>query len=721
MKLTTSDSALKNKIFLGFWFILFAGTVLFVSWIFTLPANRSEHHIESLKQIELQVTKLVALHSEYLLSNDREDNLFNDTDRKFDIEINSLIVEIRDNIRKLKESGRIERKASVALDNFSKTLTDFGTAVNNVILITGERGSKDKGIVSQWLGISRNMLASSAYDTREVQEKMHQIALLESDYLIFRDLKKLQDIAIIAEDIRNSTTGENILISDIDSYIVLTGNLASIEKRLGQNQATGILPELEALTNHLPASYNALKSSIITLLSKQQIFWNIGRWLSILLVVAGFVAVFIKVFALIDPLKKLAVFASRLSEGELPEDNLQAGSHADMKTTAVSLKKHVESLSEKLKFTRALNNDIFNEKLVLTGQKDELGGELVKLQQKIIENNDRRARNEADNMIRRYMNEGIAKFADLLRTSSSDITMLGDAFIREIVRYLDAIQGGLFLCEDSGYGEPVLRLTSAFAYNRKKYLEQTINMGEGLVGSCAKEKQYMNITEIPKGYISITSGLGDTPPDNLLLVPVLHENEILGVIEIASLKNFKQYEIDFAQEAAYSLGSTLVATRNNQRTEELLGKSQQQALEMAEQEEEMRQNMEELKATQEESIRREEELSGFSNAVYKTMMVAEYNTEGKIIHVNDNFCHFMGRDANELTGKSHQDAFGGSLDTNAAFWNELQQKNHLIVTETIRLGKKNVEITEHFARVTNRNNDTVKYLNLASNGRIGNS
>jgi PAS domain S-box-containing protein len=231
----------------------------------------------------------------------------------------------------------------------------------------------------------------------------------------------------------------------------------------------------------------------------------------------------------------------------------------------------------------------------------------------------------------------------------------------------------------------------------------------------------MNITEVPAGYITITSGLGDTPPDNLLLVPVLHENEILGVVEIASLNKFRKHEIDFAQEVAFSLGSTLVTTRNNQRTSELLEKSQQQALEMAEQEEEMRQNMEELKATQEESSRREEELSGIANAIDHSLMIIEYNLEGKINNVNDNFCHFLGRDREELIGKSHQEALGGSLNADAAFWNELQKNDHLALTETLKIGRKSVEISEHFARVNNRNNAIVKYINFASNGRVGNS
>ncbi|HEX2393818.1 MAG TPA: GAF domain-containing protein, partial [Bacteroidales bacterium] len=627
-----------------------------------------------------------------------------------------------ENLKTLKNNNRLERKAKIALDDFSAVLANFESGINNLILITNERGSKDKGIVSHWLKLSRNMLDATASNA-DIRNKLNQISLLESEYLLNRDVKILQDISVLAEEIRNSLTPEDegIAVNDIDSYIVYTGNLASIEKRMGHNDVQGIIPELEASINQLTVAFAALNARIVVLVKNNILFWDIVRWLVTLIMVSLFVTAFIKFFALIDPLKKVADYTARLSKGEFPDDKLKAGNHADMKVVIDSLQKHVGSLKDKLNFTRALNQDNFDQTLTVSGEKDELGNDLIMLQQKILENNKKQARNEEDNMVRRYMNEGLAKFADILRTKNSGINMLGDAFIREIVKYLNALQGGLFIHEESDTQEPVLKLISTFAYNRKKYLQQTIKIGEGLIGSCAKEKHYMNLTEIPDGYITITSGLGDTPPKNLLLVPVLHENEILGVVEIASLNKFRNHEIDFAQEVAYSLGSTLVTTRNNLRTTELLEKSQKQALEMAEQEEEMRQNMEELKATQEESARREEELRGIAEALDRTLMVIEYTIEGRIHNVNENVCRFLGREQNELIGKSHHEIFGGSLDTDVAFWNELQQNGHLTISETIKIGKKSFEISEHFARVTNRNNATVKFINFASNGRIGNS
>jgi PAS domain S-box-containing protein len=243
-------------------------------------------------------------------------------------------------------------------------------------------------------------------------------------------------------------------------------------------------------------------------------------------------------------------------------------------------------------------------------------------------------------------------------------------------------------------------------------MQKSIYLGDGLVGTCAVEKQIINLTEIPEGYIKITSGLGDAKPDNLLLVPVLHELDLIGVLEIASLTLFKEHEIQFAGEVARSLGATIIYARNNQRTSGLLAKSQQQALEMAEQEEEMRQNMEELKATQEESSRREEEFRGIAEAIGQSLFVIEYGLDGIIREVNDKFCIFMGVTREEIIGKEHPMVIAGSLKPDTLFWEELQKNNHITLIEKVKIGKKQYHLKEHFAVVPNKDGIVVKYINF---------
>ncbi|MDZ7607054.1 MAG: GAF domain-containing protein [Cyclobacteriaceae bacterium] len=157
------------------------------------------------------------------------------------------------------------------------------------------------------------------------------------------------------------------------------------------------------------------------------------------------------------------------------------------------------------------------------------------------------------------------------------------------------------------HGEKIIDLKSCYAFDRNKFLKKKIEIGQGLVGQCYLEKAPIFLKEVPESYLYITSGLGDAPPRCILLVPMIHENTVEGIIEIASLTVLSTYEIEFAEKFASLLASFVAGNRINQRTKTLLEKFQIQSEELRSQEEEMRQNMEEMQATQEEMHRKEQE------------------------------------------------------------------------------------------------------------------
>jgi PAS domain-containing protein len=429
--------------------------------------------------------------------------------------------------------------------------------------------------------------------------------------------------------------------------------------------------------------------------------------------VAGiFGVILITHLAITRPLMHTSDSLSLLAAGELPDVTVSKGGLPEINRIGKSLVDLIDRLRMKTGFARSLGEDELDNELPLAGKNDALGAELNRLHRKIKENAAQHKLNEEENIRRRYINDGLARFAEILRTSNNDITSLGDVFIRELVKYLGAIQGGFFLFEENNVGQPVLNLVSSFAYNRKKYLQKSLALGEGLVGTCAREKQMINMTEIPKGYISITSGLGDTRPDNLLLLPVLHENDLVGVLEVASLSKYLDHQLVFARDVASSLGSTLIYTRNNQRTAELLRKSQQQAQEMAEQEEEMRQNMEELKATQEESMRREEELTGMAEAINKALYVVTYAPDGRITHVNDPLCIFLASNPEDLEGRQHEEVFRGTLKPDSLFWEELERSGRTVVPDKVKIGKKETRLKFHFSTVFNTDGHIIRFISF---------
>ncbi|QHT69773.1 PAS domain S-box protein [Rhodocytophaga rosea] len=209
------------------------------------------------------------------------------------------------------------------------------------------------------------------------------------------------------------------------------------------------------------------------------------------------------------------------------------------------------------------------------------------------------------NQQRQWASDGIALFAEILRRQ--DTTDLYDTLIGQLVKYLKANQGGLFLIKEEE-GNSFLELKACYAYDRKKYHKKQIQIGEGLLGQCMLEQDIIHLTEIPNDYINITSGLGKANPTTILILPLKSNESMEGIIELASFRIFESFEIEFLEKLCESIASSVGSVKIHQRTRELLDQFQMQSEEMHAQKEEMRQNIEELEATQEEMRRIQERL-----------------------------------------------------------------------------------------------------------------
>jgi len=230
--------------------------------------------------------------------------------------------------------------------------------------------------------------------------------------------------------------------------------------------------------------------------------------------------------------------------------------------------------------------------------KNELADSLIVMQGKL------KAMNEEERK-RQWSNEGLAKFVDILRSSSDNIQTLGDTIIASLVQYTKSNQGGLYILNDEDESNKFLELISLFAFDIKKFEQRRVKLGEGILGQTFLEKETTYLNSVPEEYIRITSGLGDAPPKTVLMVPLKVDKDVYGIVELASFQEFKQHEIAFVEKLGESIASTLAAVRAAERNKQLIEQFQQQTEEMKAQEEEMRQNMEELQATQEEISRKE--------------------------------------------------------------------------------------------------------------------
>ncbi len=266
--------------------------------------------------------------------------------------------------------------------------------------------------------------------------------------------------------------------------------------------------------------------------------------------------------------------------------------------------------------------------------KDQLSSALLSMR-------DQMKRIEGETAERNWVTQGLAQFVEILRANDENIEALSNKIISSLVKYLNANQGGLFMLNDDE-GEEFLELTACYAFDRKKFVEKRIEKGQGLIGQTFLEKQTIYLTDVPQDYITITSGLGDARPTSIILVPLKINEDVYGVIEMASFKPFKKYQIDFLERLGESIASTIATTKTTEKTKVLLIESQQQTEEMRAQEEEMRQNMEELEATQEEmrrvSTELEEQQDKLNNALKLANMANwEIDIESNMATFNENY------------------------------------------------------------------------------------
>jgi len=304
-------------------------------------------------------------------------------------------------------------------------------------------------------------------------------------------------------------------------------------------------------------------------------------------------------------MKKLTNVLESLARGEGSSSmKLKEQGKDELANMARSINLLIDDYTQKTRFSSEIQKGHLDTELHEIEEGDRLGQSLIGLRDKLLQAKNEREEREKEEKKRRWANEGIAQFADLLRRNHDKLEDLSYSIISSLVQYLDANQGGIFLLNDNDPEDTFFELKAAYAFDRKKYLEKQIRWGEGLVGNVALERKHVYMSDLPQDYINITSGLGGANPDSLLIMPLQTDEEVVGVLEIASFKKLEQYHIDFVQKVAESIASTIISMKTSIKTNELLEKSQQQAEEMKSQEEEMRQNMEEMQATQEELSRK---------------------------------------------------------------------------------------------------------------------
>lgn len=287
-----------------------------------------------------------------------------------------------------------------------------------------------------------------------------------------------------------------------------------------------------------------------------------------------------------------------------------------------------------------------------------------------------------------WESDGFAKFGEILRNNSNDISQLSKAAITDLVKYTNTHFGGFYFLEESRK-KHVLKLLGSYAYDFSVKEKQSFDIGEGLVGQCFKDKEIIYLENIPEDYqYNIESGLGLTSPTSILFSPLTANGETIGVIELASLQKIEKHKINFIEKLSASIAVSLLNVKNAEQTKELLEEAQFMSQQMQAQEEELRQNAEEMQATQEEIERKLSETETILSTERKKISsivntssdgIIVVSEKGKLIDYNPSFQELLEYTKTDLKTMALNSIFGIDKEITEFIEENLDQVTELLI------------------------------------------
>lgn len=455
-------------------------------------------------------------------------------------------------------------------------------------------------------------------------------------------------------------------------------------------------------------------SEVLKDANKTQIVSLIVSFLGLLLLS---VIIFIIAKNISSSLLKTTRILQKLAFGDISNlENLEMKTGDELERMAQSVNSLKEGLTKTSVFAQNIGKGDLNAEFEPLSTRDVLGNSLLEMRKSLIHADEEEKKRKIEDEKLNWATQGLAKFSEILRTNANNIEELSFNIMSNLINYLEVNQGALFVVDDAMDGEVKLVMKSAIAYGRDKFMHKEVSIGEELVGRCAFERKTIYMTDIPQNYIQITSGMGTANPTALLLVPLVLNEEIFGVIELASFKAIESYQIEFVEKLGESIASTIATVRVNEKTNKLLDQSKTQAEELAAQEEEMRQNLEELQATQEEAARREFETTGIINAIGAMAFTVEYDTDGTIQNCNQKYAELLGMSREQIIGQKHAQGYDISDDKKAsyqAFWRDILSGEVKRQTNKLTINSKNIWIDETYTPIFNQSeNKPYKILKI---------
>jgi len=281
---------------------------------------------------------------------------------------------------------------------------------------------------------------------------------------------------------------------------------------------------------------------------------------------------------------------------------------SDQDELGIALQNMILTLREMAQLSSTLAEGDFSITVNVKGEFDQLGTAMAHMTQ-VLKANDYYEKQQS------WLKSNVADTARLLQ-NQTDSHALANSVMQQLPEILQASHGAFYVMrDDAGSDTPVLALEGSYAFKGRNNISNHFKLGEGLIGQCGLEQRMIVLTQVPDDYIKIKSGLGESTPNQIIVVPLLAENTLMGVMELATTGEFSSIQKQFLEQINDSIGISLYTVKTNHRTSQLLEASQSMTEELQAQQEELREANETLESRAEELSASEEELRSQQEAL----------------------------------------------------------------------------------------------------------
>jgi len=437
----------------------------------------------------------------------------------------------------------------------------------------------------------------------------------------------------------------------------------------------------------------------------RKIRWTItlGGLLCLSFFAVSFVLLFGWASSFASSINSIEIVLSDIAKGRSVQ-KLKINRKDDIERIKQSVNMLIDGFSKYISFTRQIGKGNLYDVFTPLSNEDELGNSLLEMQQSLQNADKEEKKRDDENEKRNWVSDGIALFSQILRKYNDNYQMLTDRYISELVKHTRSNQGGVFLINDDNPEDIYLEMIASVAYNQKKFHTKRVEFGEGLIGACALEKQPILLNKIPEDYIEITSGIGAATPRNLLIEPILFEENVYGVIELASFDEFDATQIEFIRKTVENLAITILSVRNANQTNVLLNRMKLQSEQMNLQKQDLLKTIEDLHKNINDRADLNQQIDTIQNALNDYFLIYNFDAEGIISSVNNKVLEVFGVDESYYENRTYTDRFAeATMSRNEieTFWNELRKGNIKQRITYLKAPERGVWLSELYIPIRN--------------------